>query len=610
MKRVRTYTWPAGLVAGLVLLFVSFGIAAGQPGSEITISAALDRDTIGLDEQAVLTVQVAGQSQNLPSPEVPQIALFEVYSQGRSSSINIVNGQVNSSVMYRFLLVPSKAGTYPIDQIAVVYNNKRYSAAPVTLTVLNRGTATPPALESQAKDDGGASRDYFLEAVVDKKNPYVNEQITLTLKFYIAVQYYGSPELIEPPTTGFWTEVLGNEAPYRQVIGGRTYRVIERKYGLFPTQTGDLAIGPAAIRVTVPDRSRQSRDPFGVFNDFFNSGREVTVRSKEVPIKVRTLPTDGRPDDFGGSIGTYEIAASVDKTEVEVNQPVTLKLRITGIGNVKAAAKPPVPELEDFRIYEASSSENISRTGDRMGGTKIWEEVFIPRRPGTLEIPSIQYTYFNPERGKYETQSTKPIAIHATKPSGYTAQGDLPYSGSEMVVGADAKDIRFIKQSMGDTTRRGQVILVTPLYLVVNSLPLLVVAGLFVARKRREKLASNVGYARSLQAGKKARKRLSKARSLASVEKGLAFFAEVHQTLTSYIADKLNVSPHGLTTDRIAELLAARGADETLIGEINGVLQRCDFARFAPSSINQPDIDRTLADVEQAMIRLEGVRFA
>ena len=126
-------------------------------------------------------------------------------------------------------------------------NNKRYVGNAVNLTVLSKGSATSPELTDKARGDHGLARDYFLEAVVDNQNPYVNEQVTLTLRLYTAVQHYGSPTLGEPSTTGFWKEVIGNRAPYNQRINNRTYKVIERKYALFPTQTGALTIGRATI---------------------------------------------------------------------------------------------------------------------------------------------------------------------------------------------------------------------------------------------------------------------------------------------------------------------------------------------------------------------------
>jgi hypothetical protein len=590
------------------LLWLTVAQAATAAAADIIVEVSLDRDTIGMDEYAMLQVVVAGTVQNLPAPQMPSLPMFEVYSQGRSSNISIVNGQVSSSVTYRYMLLPKKPGTYPIDRIAVVYNNKRYRGNPVTLTVLNAGGSASPRVEERAVDRTGKSKDYFLEAVVDKKNPYVNEQVTLTLKFYTAVQYYGSPELTEPTTTGFWTEVLGNKAPYFQVINNRRYKVIERKYALFPTQTGELTIGRATIRFTVARRDRRFRDPFDIFGDFFGQGVEVTVSSLPIQIKVKPLPKKGRPADFTGTIGKFRISASADKREVEVNQPVSVTIKVTGTGNIKSVAEPVIPELDDFRVYRASSSETVSKLNDRLGGTKVFEEIFIPKRPGKLEIPALRFSYFDPEQGRYVSTATRPIRLTVIKPEGYAAQTDLPYGAPDLTIGSQARDIRYIKEDLGPLKPVGRLVLVTPLFLIVNGLPVVVLAGMVLLRKRREKLAADVGLARSRRAGKVAKKRLAKAKSQASVEHAGEFFAEIYTALTSYIADKLNVSPHGLTTERISELLQQKGVDDTLIQNLVDLIQKCDFARFAPASLTQQDIDRALAEAEETIIHIEGLK--
>ncbi|MBD3332661.1 hypothetical protein GF356_07410 [candidate division GN15 bacterium] len=595
------------LLTALLCAAIAPSVLGAQ--ADIRVDVSLDRDTIGLAERAHLQVKVVGSIQNLPDPKLPTLPMFKLYHQGRSMSFQSVNGNMTTSVTHRFAMVPSKAGTFPIDNISVVYNNKRYKGNGVTLTVIDKTTAAPEEVEEQARDDAGQTKDYFMEAVVDNRTPYVNEQVTLTLKFYIAVQHFGSPELTEPVTTGFWTELLGNESPYYQRINGRRYKVVERKYALYPTQTGELTIGRARIRATVASRNKRSRDPFDAFGSFFGRGETVSVTSTPVKVDVRPLPDAGRPADFSGTIGRYAISAEADKTEVPVNQPVTVKLTLQGIGNIKAIAEPKIPELPDFRIYQASVDESVNRVKDRLGGAKIFEEVFIPKRPGLLEIPAIEYTYFDPEQSRYRRISTEPIAVNVTRPEGYAESPEVPYGATGQTLGSEARDIRYIAQDIGDLEPSGQLVLFTPLYLMVNGLPVLVLAGLVVVRRRREKLASDIGLARSRGANKLARKHLAQAKALASADKAGEFYAEIYRAVTSYIADKLNISPHGLTTDRIKELLSERGADSDTITMTTDLLGKCDFARFAPASITADDITRSLKAAEELIARMEGLRF-
>ncbi|HOP07297.1 MAG TPA: BatD family protein [candidate division Zixibacteria bacterium] len=594
----------------LVLLSVLSTLALAA-ADDVQVEVKLNRTSIGMDEQAILEIKVTGASQNLPEPQLPTLPAFEVYSQGRSSNYSWVNGEVESSMTYRYLLLPQKPGTYPIEPISVVYNNHRYKGNQVELTVVSQGAVpTQQDTEERATDQSGRSRDYFFEAVVDNKNPYVNEQVLLTLKFYTAVQHYGSLELTNPTTTGFWTEDVGSNPPYYQRINDRRYQVIEKMYALFPTQTGELTIGRAMITTTIASRDRNRRDPFNAFGDFFGRGQEVTVRSQPITINVKPLPSEGRPPEFTGTIGKFDMRTKVDKREVDVNQPVTLTISISGTGNIKSVSEPVIPELDDFRVYRASANEKVATANNKVGGSKVFEEVFIPRRPGNLEIPGIDFAYFDPEAGRFKSVSTDPIRLNVTRPEGYVESADVPYGSPGMTIGAEAKDIRHIKSDPGNLSKSSRLILFEPVYVVVNGLPVLALIGIVAVCRRRHKLSADTGYARSRAAARVAKKRLQKARSLAAVDTSKEFYTEIYSALVSYIADKLNISPHGLTSDKVAELLREQQADEGLIEQILDVMKRCDFARYAAAAVDKADIDGSLDKVEKIMIRIEEVRFA
>jgi hypothetical protein len=577
-----------------------------QAQDDIVVNVSLNRDTIGLDEQAVLTVSVSGTARNLPPPRLPTLSMFEVYDQGQSTNISIINGQMSSEVSQRYVLLPTKPGVFPIKNIAVVHNNKRYKGNDVELTVLDQGIAAPRRLEEKARDSEGGGKEYFLEADVDNEDPYVSEQVTLTLRFYIAIRH-STPEITFPTTTGFWQETISSNTVYNQRLNGREYKVYEIKAALFPTRTGKLTIGRALITAWTPRKSMRRGFPF---RDFFGLDQEqLTARSRPLQVNVKSLPIEGKPADFTGTVGKFDITAHVDKTSVEVNQPVTVTIRISGTGDIKSAAEPIIPEMDEFRVYRASSKENITKVKGRIGGTKIFEEVFRPKYPGTQQIPAIGYDYFNPETGRYHSVSTRPITIDVEAAEGYASTPDVPYAPSGVTIGNQPQDIRYVKKDIGDLTPIGSLIIVQPTYLLLNGIPVLFLLVGIAVRLRRRKLRDDAGYARSRAASKLARKRLARARSLAKTETSEQFYAEISQTVTSYVADKLNISPYGLTSDRISELLREKGAEPELIDQTASVLQRSDFARFAPSSVSNEDMSSSLATAEDVMVKMGGVKF-
>ena len=580
---------------------------------DVTIQMSLSRDSIEISEQAVLTISVSGGKQGMPSPELPNLSMFNVYSQGTSTNISIVNGRMETSYSYQYLLQPKKAGTFAIGSVTIDYNRARYKSNALTLTVIDSGSSQPAprSLKEEGVTPTGEEKDMFLTADVDKKTAYVNEQITLHLKFYHAVQLYSQPEYTAPQTTDFWTDMLEPQKTYYTAVNGRRYRVIEITSALFPTRSGDLTIGPAIISATIPvKRVVNRKDPFSLFDDFFTQGESQTVRSRPITIKVLPLPSENRPATFSGTVGNFSIEANPDKTTVDMNQPVTVTYKIGGTGNIKTVAEPNIGDLMDFRIYRASTDEKISKLNGIVGGTKIFEEVYIPKRAGRLSIPPVKLDFFDPGTRRYKSISSQPVQLDVKPAAGgeFTNLPLTPVAG--LVVDPNAKDIRYIKTEPGNLSRHQNLILFTPLYLLLNGLPVVILCVIWINSKRRERFATDIGYARSRAAKKLARKRLSVANKMADANQGAEFFMEIRRALFSYVADKLNISPHGLTSDGVLDILKNSGLDETLIIKAGELFKRADFAQYSSVSVSREKIRDSYRDAEELLIKLEEAKLA
>jgi hypothetical protein len=577
---------------------------------DVSVEMHISPDTIGLDGQAYLSIVISSTIQNLPDPVLPNLSMFNANSQGTSTNISIVNGVIEATNVYNYLLYPKRQGTFVIKPASVVYNRKRYESREISLTVLESGVGTPKKLQEEAKGDTGESRDVFLVAELDKKTAYVNEQITLTVKFYHAVKLLSQPDYNPPQTTDFWSDNLGSQRSYYETINGRRYSVIELNTALFPTRSDELRIGSAAASVKVPTRrSRRRRDPFDIFNSFFEQGEVKTVRSKALTINILPLPQNGKPEDFSGTVGNFSISSTIDKTKVEVNQPVTVTYKIHGTGNIKTVAEPKIDDLPDFRVYRASSDEKVSTIKGKIGGTKVFEETYIPKRAGKLVIPAVSLNFFDPSKKKYKTISTKRISIESI-PTALTEYADLPIPNvAGRVIDPNAKDIRYIKLESGSLELKKPLVIGTPLYVIINGLPVVILLAAVVGRRRREKLTGDIGYARSKAAKKMARKRLSRARKIAETGKHGQFYAEIRQALFSYIADKLNISPYGLTGDKILEIVASSGLDEDTTEKIQDLLKQADFAQYSSAERQSPKTNEALEKAEDILVKLNGAEL-
>lgn len=593
----------------LIFLTLIFSVAA-YAQDEVSLSMSLNKDTISIDEYAYLTISVSGPRQNLPSPELPNLTMFNVYSQGTSTNISIVNGKMQASYSYQYLLQPKKQGTYPIKPAFLVIDRKRYESNELTLTVLSGGEGTSKSVQKEAITQTGENREVFLAAEVNKKSAFVSEQMILTVKFFHAVQILSQPEYTAPQTTDFWTDILEGQRSYYEIVNGQRYKVVEISSALFPTRSGDLTIGPAMVTVNVPSRRAPRRnDPFSLFDDFLVQGEQRTVRSRPITVNIKPLPAEGKPESFSGTVGNFSIDAVPDKTIVDANQPVTVKYKITGTGNIKTVAEPVIEELKDFRVYRASTDEKISKVGGVVGGTKIFDEVYIPRRAGKLTIPQVFLSFFDPATRKYKVISTKPIDLEVRPAAEVADYGELPLRPvAGRVIDPKAKDILYIKTD-SNLRRPEPLVLFTPLYLFVNGVSAMALLAVWVTQRRRQKLANDVGYARSRMAKRLARKHLSKASRLSQTGQIPQFYAEIRRALITYLADKMNLSPHGLTSDMILEILKKHNLPEDITLKFQEIMKQADFAQYASSAVSPALVPVALKEAEELLVKLEAAKI-
>jgi hypothetical protein len=593
-----------------ILLLTAFGfVPAAAQNDDVQITLSLDRTKIAMNETATLTVSVTGSGQaQLPEPKLPPLPQFQIFSAGSSSNIQIINGVISSSVMFNYILSPKREGTFPIRSATLLINGKRYASNELSITVVKSGEAGEDSTAEETVDQSGNKDDIFLTATVDKKSAYVDQQVTLSVKYYRAVQTLSSPDYFPPSTPGFWSNDIPPQKQFYQIINGRRYMVTELRTALFPTKPGELSISPARVSVTVPDRSRsRTRDPFSFFDGVLEQGKRVEVKSKPLTVTVKPLPLDGKTSRFSGGVGSYKISANVDKTAVEVNEAITLTVKISGQGNVKSIPEPTLPNLDGFRVEKASSDFKVSNINDQLGGTKTFEYLLIPRLSGKHVIDPIILNYFDPGQKKYKEVSTAAINLEVKKGEGVTGT-EIPYNMvSGQTINLKETDIRFIKMDEGNLRKRGHLLLTSPIFIIITVIPMLAVIGGMFDTRRKRRLANDIGYARQRRAAAEARKRLKKAESfLQSSSHEAQFYAELSSAVHQFIADKFNVSAHGLTSERVKGLLEQKNIPEGLLENTLTVLHDVDFSRFAGGS-EADSKERIFERVRRTIIDLGGV---
>lgn len=572
-------------VAFLVIAAIPRAASTQQLDARVFLTPA----AVGINGQFTLNVQVTGTRRMDADPELPDLNRFARYlGSSTSTSVQMINGRTAVSLIMQYRFMATKEGTFDIGAVRVEAAGQILLTSPVVLTV----TATAPPTSGGAQGGGGqpagddepavGPEDLFVTAEVSKRTVYENEPVTVEYRIFTRVDVTSYSITSPPGSEGFWVEDIPQtqQAEVEQVVrDGQQYATaVVRRVVLFPTGPGTRTVDALTIDARVRVQ-RRSQDIFGNFfnrSPLFASQEPIVVTSDPVEIEVLPLP-EGRPASFSGLVGKLALTASVDRTRVETNEAVTLRVVVTGEGNLRGLAAPTIDFPGDFEVFPPEVSESIDRSGAKVRGTKTYDYVLLPRAPGERTIPPVEMSYFDGETARYATARTEPIVLDVTgAPLGIAAPGGR--------VGVETlrEDIRFIMIAPPRFVAAGRSLLDDAGFWIVALLPLVAVAGAAGLRRHSDRLEGDVAYARGRRAGRVAKKRLGHARALLSEGEARDFYAEVERALRGFLADKLNVSEAGFMSDDAESELRERGVPRDVAGEYLECLGVCDRARFAP----------------------------
>ncbi len=586
-------------ITAIILLFL-----AASPGfAQNPITATVDRTALSTDEIVTLAVVVSVDGQ----PVMPSLAGFNVLGTGTSSQISIVNGSMNSTIVYNYHLQPTQTGPLTIDPISLTVNGQTYTTQPITVQV-TQGTGQPqrtpasgraamPNIQSlfgsqtgrggfgsslldEVFGNRGGGGSGFVEAGVSNPAPYLGEPIVYTFRFYQdSGNVFGmmdQPQYTPPSFTGFWAEGQDGQNRYRaQGNDGKIYDVTELTSVLVPSKMGEITIAPARLTTS----------------GFFDAGGQMA--SEPIVVNVQPLPA-GAPANFSGGVGQFAIEAGVDTTRSKVNEPITWKVTLSGRGNINTVSDPIWPDMQNWRSFESEATVNTQVQEGQIVGNRVYERLLVPQAEGEFVIPALKFSTFDPVAGQYQTISTQPIPVSVapgapgTPTSTTPTPAPIPEADGKEIVEQMATDIRYLKPVPSKLSQVDGPITASPLYWLAWGIPLVGLMGNFGWQRRRNFWQNNAGLARSSQARKKARRALAQAQ-----KQNGDIFKNAGQILTTYLADKLDQPVLGLTHPALIELLTERSLKPELIERVHICLSDAELGRFSPDA-GTPDHARNL----------------
>ena len=559
-------------------------VASGVSAAAIQFEASVDRTRTSQSEPIRLTLSITSDKQLSQVTPAFELKNFHVEGPATNTRMEMRNANITFSRELTYVLYAKQAGTFTIGPFQLEMDGERYETKPITVEIVQG------ASRSQA---GQADDPIFVLARADHEQAYVGQQVTVSYDLFYRVQLRNVSFNKLPTFVGFWTEdlfVAQQLASHQEIRGGVSYSVAPlRRVALFPTGAGTHAVGTLAVSCDIPQQRRGGAlDDFFAGDPFFGRSRSVLRQSEELQIEVLPLPEQGRPAEFTGAVGRFQLNVEAQPTRVVVGDPVTLRVLVEGEGNM-AAVQPLQVDAAGVKLYDPKVEEEERITNGVYGGRRLFEYILIPEQGGTLNIPPLRFAYFDPYQARYEVLESAPITIYS---EGSAEEEGVSYGLSRRDIEAVGEDIRYIKP---DAEALGAASMLYNSYwfwTLQGALPLAFLA-LLVWQRHQRRLQGDVAYARQRRAKGEAGRRLARADALIEDGTEAEFYGEIRAAVLEFVADRLNLAAAGLTIEVCAEALTARQVEDETIAALRDLLTRCDFARFAPAG--GPPTDREAA---------------
>jgi hypothetical protein len=565
----------------LFTLLILFGMKGFAEQVSFTMEAP---QVVELGEQFRLSFSVNVKGQNLKLPELSDFEVLMGPSTSTSSSFSIVNGVSSQSVNYGYLFVlrAKKVGKFTISPASINVNGSQYTSNSLTIEVV-KGSAKPSGGgndEPAAKVGNVPKSDLFVRVILDRRNVYKGDHILATIKIYSKVNLNGFEDISLPNYEGFWAQDI--ELPQqislqRETLNGEIYNVgTLKKTILFPQQTGNITIGSVKIDCIVQQRVRRSSS---FFDDFFDSFANVKATVVSDPVNVSVNPLPAPPVNFSGAVGRFDLRSSITTASVKENDPITLKLDVSGKGNIKLINPPKMQLPPDFEVYDPKTTSNFNATTEGVNGSISFEYLFLPRNAGDYTIAPIDFIYFDPSAGKYVTKSTQEFKIHVARGAGSRASMNISSKEDVKMLG---NDIRFLKQGDIQLRPKGYIFFGSLSFYLLYLGGIAALLALYFFNQKRIQENANIARLKNKKANKVALKRLKEANLYLKKGSTEKFYESVTRAFWGYLSDKLTIPVAELTRERASAALEQRKASAEVISGFIQILDTCEYARFAP----------------------------
>ena len=564
-------------LVSIFILFILMGIGVQ---AQVSFVVKASKKTLGINERLRIDFEMNEDGDNFVPPSFKGFNV--VGGPNQSISNSWINGKRSYSKTYSYFLAPKSQGTFSINQATIEIDDQIYKTTPLKIIIT----------EAVSKPKDGNSADYVasenvhLIAEVSKSNPFLNEAITIVYKLYVSndVSITRSwQELDTPKFQDFWSQYIeekGEQQIYETTYEGKPYRyVILKKAVLYPQKTGELTIEPLTLDVPI-DVQGNTRDIFGRrrmtrINRTISAGKRI--------INVKPLPIEGKPDDFSGAVGNFNFSVSVNKTMLDANEALELKIRAKGIGNLKLFNLPSLTLPSSLEVYEPVRDNKVAINIKGMNGFISDTYTIIPQYKGSYPIRPISFSYFDVTSAKYKTIISDEIVVKVQNGPVPNQLTEVNKSlSTENVLSLTNNQFKYIKTSTKFISINDLVFFKTFKFWCLLSIPFVFIPIIILIGNTRRKRLNDVEGRRYRIATRLAKKYLSEAKN--NIGKQELFYDSLERALHNYLKAKLAIVTSEFSKEKIIELLTDRKIEKNVVSDFEGLLKSCEFARYTPTS--------------------------
>lgn len=594
----------------LGLLFAAQALRA----QDAQFSCGVDRTEVPLGQQFQVTYTLSGgslkQYRDFRAPDMNR-SFMTLAGPSTSQQMQIINGRVSTSISWTYVLQPRETGTFTVPAASITYDGNTLKTNTVSIKVTKAIPNTGGAQKQDRTPDVDLGDNLFIRAIPTKTDVYIGEPITVTYKLYSRVAFQLDNPIKLPRMVGFWSEDI--EAPTRlepriEVYNGRQYETfMMRKVLYFPTQSGKLTIEPFEIGTTVRVRKRRQTgsDAYDRFfsDPFFDSYDNVkkTLLTEKVAVNVRPLPEEGKPRDFSGVTGSYEMDASIDRTELKANETATLKVVLKGKGNIRLLDAPTVTFPSGIDHYDPSIDETVTPSDGTLSGSRSFEYVLVPRYAGKVTIPPVTFSYFDLEKRKYVTLQSKSFALDIAEGEERRDAGDMTQSYVDYL----SMDVRGIREGEPELSKESRNGVRPEVMLLLYVIPVILLGFALMWKRRHDRLHGDVAGLKRRRATRVAERRLRDSKKHLQAGNTDAYYLEIARALWGYVQDTLALPTSMTAIDTVVEQLHQRDLDPALVERMRRALESVEYARFSPTRASSGEMHTLYEQAREAIIQTE-----